>query len=101
MSEFHHYFNGASDSDAIELEIAPLDSYQNLFQTLQECDSNDSELLRRLGFLESNESVEDFDTSLTQDLFNLIRAVWDAGYSHGEYDAVANELTLEDVAEII
>lgn len=64
---FKNYFDNSPDSDTIMLELSVCDDFISFLSFIAACQV----------------------PSLTQELFNIIRYVWDAAYSHGEHDALA------------
>ena len=66
------YLGDALDADAIVLEVGGLPSFEHLKT----------------------------EVCTTQALYDLVRDVWDAAYSHGMHDALAGEgLSLVDIVE--
>lgn len=89
-SIFDKYLNSV-DASTLELEIAPLVSFQTLYEMMQEVDSNDSQVLAKLVQLQHGDTdkLEPIEES-QRTLFDLIRNVWDIAYSYGAHDALAD-----------
>lgn len=88
MSYFTDMLDNAADAQTIELEIAPLSSFQNLQATIQEIDAKDFEILKTMGKKVNADIKPESFSLLMQDLFDLIRNVWDKAYSYGYYDGL-------------
>lgn len=66
------YLDGSCDSDAIVLEVSRMPLFNYLVS----------------------------EVCATQALYDFIRDIWDAGYSHGRQDALVEEgVTLEEMEE--
>lgn len=89
---FIKFFDNSPDAETISLEVSPLESFQNLFEMMQETDSHDSYILLQLVQLQHGnpDELEPIEES-QQTLFDLIRNVWDIAYSHGYHDAQADD----------
>lgn len=72
LDRFAQYLDGAEDSSAIVLEVGRMPLFDYLVH----------------------------EVCATQALYDFIRDIWDAGYSHGRQDALAEEgVTLEEMEE--
>ena len=63
MENFRNYLDGATDADAIILEVEGMPSFNYLAS----------------------------EVCATQAVYDLVRDIWDAAYAHGMHDALAGE----------
>lgn len=75
------WLGNSQDANAIALAIEPLYAFEQCFEMVDMIDHQDADILARRS-LSHPFTVE----TSRQMLFDLIREVWDAGYSHGYYD---------------
>lgn len=98
-SIFRKYLDNSADYATLEVEIAPLQSFQDLFEMMQEADAKDTACIQEL--MSPSEYTATFPDGLNvsrAELFELIRNVWDIAYSYGVHDAQAEAgLTLEEM----
>lgn len=72
VERFREYLDGATDADAIALEVGQMPLFDYVAS----------------------------EVCATQAVYDLVRDVWDAAYSHGVHDALADEgITLEEMEE--